>query len=352
MSQTHAFATVRRGYDPGAVEQAMAELALELQSAEQRSAELRARVDALTAAAAAAGAPTFADLGERVGTILTLAEQEASEIRTNAEHEAERRLSALAEANAGIRADAKRYADETLRNADREATRIVEDAKRSAEQLLDEAGRQASTRRAETEALAEQQRAQSAKAAADFEQALAARRATIDQEFEERARLTERQLVAAQEYAVQVRADAELLTEQASARAAHLVAEAERTAERIVAEAMERADRIRAESEREIAAAADRRDAINRQLVNVRRMLASVSAAAPGLVELDTVLEADPAVDEPASGAGPTPDGPVEPEQAIVPGQAEPASEPAVAVETSTAPTGTPAKKAKKAADR
>ena len=59
-----------------------------------------------------------------------------------------------------------------------------------------------------------------------------------------------------------------------------LIAEAEQKAEQIVAEAMARADRIRAESERELAAATQRRDSINAQLTNVRQMLARCPARA------------------------------------------------------------------------
>jgi hypothetical protein len=48
-----------------------------------------------------------------------------------------------------------------------------------------------------------------------------------------------------------------------------------------VAEARERAERIRVESERELTAASHRRDSINTQLADVRRMLATLSGSAP-----------------------------------------------------------------------
>ena len=46
------------------------------------------------------------------------------------------------------------------------------------------------------------------------------------------------------------------------------------------------ADRVRAESERELAAAAQRRDSINAQLANVRQMLATLTGTVPGVVGL------------------------------------------------------------------
>ena len=51
----------------------------------------------------------------------------------------------------------------------------------------------------------------------------------------------------------------------------------EQKADKIVAEAVSRADRIREESERELAAHVQRRNAINAQLTNVRQMLATLS---------------------------------------------------------------------------
>jgi len=50
---------------------------------------------------------------------------------------------------------------------------------------------------------------------------------------------------------------------------------------------MERADRIRSESDRELAAATQRRDAINAQLTNVRQMLATLSGTSGNQVADD-----------------------------------------------------------------
>ena len=57
--------------------------------------------------------------------------------------------------------------------------------------------------------------------------------------------------------------------------------EAEQHAASIVSDAKSLAGRVRADSERELAAATQRRDSINVQLANVRQMLATLTGAAP-----------------------------------------------------------------------
>lgn len=75
------------------------------------------------------------------------------------------------------------------------------------------------------------------------------------------------------------RAQAEL-----DAMTARMLAEAEERSTTMVADARATADRVRAESERELAAAAQRRDSINAQLSNVRQMLATLSGTSvPGV---------------------------------------------------------------------
>jgi DivIVA domain-containing protein len=285
---SHTFRTVMRGYDPAAVDQHVGELSAALAAAQQHAASMTQRADALAAAAAepvVQSAPTFADLGARVGQILSLADEEAAHIRTSAAAEAEKQSAALNAATIEARADADKYATQVRTSAEREAARVLEDAKRSADQLLDEADRQAATRRGEAEAIYEGQRAQAAKAAADFEQTLAGRRDKAEQEFQEHIALAERQLVTAQERAAQLRKDAEQVHADATRKAAALTAESERSAEQTVAEAIARADRIRAESDRELVAASQRRDSINAQLTNVRQMLATLSGTTPAAVD-------------------------------------------------------------------
>jgi regulator of protease activity HflC (stomatin/prohibitin superfamily) len=99
--------------------------------------------------------------------------------------------------------------------------------------------------------------------------------------------MSERELEAARNRVAKLRAEGDQLQAEAARRAQQLQADAERKAEQIVADAMERADRIRAESDRELAAATQRRNAINAQLANVRQMLATLSGAAGSPVSED-----------------------------------------------------------------
>ena len=72
--------------------------------------------------------------------------------------------------------------------------------------------------------------------------------------------------------------------EAAEAQARRTLVEAEERAESIVREARSNADRVRSDSERELAAATQRRDSINAQLTNVRQMLATLSGSATGFI--------------------------------------------------------------------
>ncbi len=83
---------------------------------------------------------------------------------------------------------------------------------------------------------------------------------------------------------------------EAGARIERMLADAEERSTTMVAEARTTADRVRAESERELAAAAQRRDSINAQLSNVRQMLATLSGTVPGV--------GLPPVEEPAAAEG------------------------------------------------
>ncbi|PZS25493.1 MAG: hypothetical protein DLM58_22370 [Pseudonocardiales bacterium] len=292
------FRTTMRGYDPAAVDYRIAELTAALDAEQQHAADMAEQVRQLSALAEDASlqaaqrepAPaSFADLGERVGQILILAEEEATQIRSSAAAEVDSKLSEIEGSTVKLRVDADRYASETRAAAEREAGRIVEQAKRSADQLLDDADRQATARGEEAEALYEHQRAQAAKAAADFEQTLAGRRDKAERVFQERTALAGQQLATAEEQVAQLRAETEQSTSEAARRATRLTAESKASAEQIVAEAIARADRIRSESERELLAATQRRDSINAQLANVRHMLATLSGAAPGKVDLDEI---------------------------------------------------------------
>jgi DivIVA domain-containing protein len=290
------FRTVMRGYDPAEVDKFISSLTATVAAAEKQADALANKVEQLSNVAATTSAKnaisaapteiTFTHLGERIGKILTLADQEAKSIREGAEKTVADKLAEHDSTTAAARADADRYAEDVRAGADQEAARIIEDARRSADQTIDEAERQATARRREAEALYEQQRAKAAKAAADFEQTLAERRDTAERAFAERTDAAEKQIVETEERIERLRTDSERAMQDATRRAAAHLEEAESKAKSIVDAATTRADRVRAESERELAAAMQRRDSINAQLTNVRQMLATLSGTTPASLGL------------------------------------------------------------------
>jgi cell division septum initiation protein DivIVA len=168
MTQTPSFRTVLRGYDPGDVDQRFSELSRALVAARQEAADrtveltqlqqantrlkegqadLERRLGELEDSQRRAAAPSFADLGERIGTILSLADEEADEIRRSAVEDARTlRGSATTEVDESRRS-AERYATEVRGSAEAEAARVVEKARQQADALLDDADREASARR-------------------------------------------------------------------------------------------------------------------------------------------------------------------------------------------------------------
>ena len=301
MSDAPAFRTVLRGYDPAEVDRRHGELSTALVQARQEAADrtieasqlqqanarLRQDLDAQAKKVAAleeaqrkAAAPSFADLGERIGTILTLADEEAAEMRRTAAEEAETVRGAATIEAGETRAAADRYAEEVRGTADAEAKRVVEKARQHADTILDDADREASARREEGEAFYESQRARAAAAAADFEATLGQRREAAAQEFSAQMAQQEKALSDAQQRAESLSAEAEQALRQARAEAEALLAGARQESEALVTAAREKAERIRRDSERELAAATARRDSITAQLSNVRQMLSTLGGAA------------------------------------------------------------------------
>lgn len=290
------FTTVRRGYDPTEVERALGQAQREVVDLQQRLAAAEAAVEESRSEASTArealvsragqepDLPTYAHLGERVGEILSLAEAEAVEIRDRVVGEVEQlRKDAEAE-TAVVRADADTYAEETRRDADADGARLVADARKAAESERDAAERDASARRAEAEALHEDARAQAAQAVADFETTLAERRQRSTSEFQAQQAATRAELDALTARNSDAEAALERIRGEAEAKIARMLADAEERSTAMVAEARTTADRVRAESERELAAASQRRDSINAQLSNVRQMLATLAGTGvPGV---------------------------------------------------------------------
>ena len=344
---TVSFRSVLRGYDQAQVDHHMNELAQAAASAWQEATErtrqindlkaansqLKSEVEghaqrarALEEAQMEAAAPTYAGLGERIGSILTLVDNEGYELRTRAQADAANSR-ALADENAlATRQDADEYARETRSAADDEAARILEDARQQADSLLEDAiqqaegiredarqeaeslrddadrqamarqdaDRQAMARREEAEAVYERARAKSAAAAVDFETTLAARREASALEFAAQVTAAEQQLAAVRLRSEQARSDSERAQQEAASKIAQQLEQATARAQTLVAEAKTKAERIRDNSERELAAATQRRDSINAQLSNVRHDLAALG----GATRINPIRLAEPAADQ------------------------------------------------------
>ncbi|MEO7420945.1 MAG: DivIVA domain-containing protein [Ornithinibacter sp.] len=291
------FPTVFRGYDPDQVDRHLADLhrAIEVahQEGAERSVELtkarQAHDDLLTQVedqqrvvagleerASRVAHPTFVDLGERIGSMLALADEEAAQIRGDATEGAQVRRLAMDEEAAGIRSAADAYAQEVRSSADVDAAEAVSRAKAEADSIIDDAAREAAARREEAEAYFEKQQANAAAAASDFEMTLGDRREQSSAEFTAQMSNQDQALAAVQERADLLARESEEDRRVAAADAAGQLEAARTEAAGIVNAARQQAERIRRDSERELAAATARRDSITAQLGNVRNMLATL----------------------------------------------------------------------------
>ena len=256
------FAEARRGgYDPGQVTAYVGGLIREMEAAHSKVGELTRVVEKLhqenNTYRLKAGS-RYSGFGERIDQILVLAETEAAEVRQAATSEAER-----------LKAEVEKW-----------AASLWEDSKRQAEGIRADAERDALATRSEAQAYFEAQRTNAAKVAAELEATIANRREQAEQEIGDRISAVSRQVAAAEEHAAQIRVDAERLRSETELVANKRLADAERRAHEIVEEARANADRVRADSERELAAAMERRDLIDTQLGNLRHALSALSTLA------------------------------------------------------------------------
>ena len=296
--QNPAFRTVMRGYEPGEVDRVMAELRKALDQTRAEAGDtsvaltkLRSQVAQLEEQANsyrlrlatmeqdhrdATTAPTYADLGARIGKMLKLAEDEATELVAHAKAAAAKLTSDAQTAADATTTSADRYSADVTSKTDAESTRLLEAAKRQSDEILDYADREATARREEAEAVWEHQRARAAAAAADFEKTLADRRDKAATEFANQMQANEQAIVRAQERQAALDAEADRTLTEAKAQAdLHLKGARDEAGHQVDAARLS-AEKIRRESERELQAATSRRDAITAQLTNVRQMLATL----------------------------------------------------------------------------
>jgi DivIVA domain-containing protein len=318
--QNAAFRTVMRGYEPAEVDRALADLHKALDQARAEAGDssvaatkltsqiaqlqeqangYRTRIAALEQEQKETVAPSFTDLGARIGKMLKLAEDEAADLRAKAKAEAEKLVAEAEAAAEQTRTAADRYAADVTSRTDAESTRTLEAAKRQSDEIMDYADREATARREEAEAVYEHQRARAAAAAADFEKTLAERRDKAGEEFATQMQTNEQAIALAQERQAAIEAEADRTLTEAKAQAeAHLKSARDEAAQHVDSARLA-AEKIRRESERELQAATSRRDAITAQLTNVRQMLATLGGAAivNPLAEPDVPAEAAAAED-------------------------------------------------------
>ncbi len=329
MTEQPQFRTAFRGYEPADVDSTIAQLrralengnaelgrvTVDAENARARASESTAahraatqRIAELEQQLATAGRPSYEELGQTVGRILTLAEKEAKELRDKAKADADALVtSATAQAEA-TRDKAAREASDKASAAKAEAARLLEDARRKADEIVDHADRESTARLEEAEAVYENQRQRATAAAADFEKTLAGRRQAAAAEFEQQTAAHGQQLAASTARRDAAEAEASHMLEQANQQARAQLSAAQEEANRLVTAARAQADRIRTDSSRELAAATQRRDAITAQLTNVRQMLATLGQGAGAALSLDVLPDALPAPKDADADAEPAAD--------------------------------------------
>jgi cell division septum initiation protein DivIVA len=140
-----AFELVRRGYDRDQVENHLGWLEDQLRNAEMsRDAAEHAAASAAAEAEAArealeSGRPLWQEFGDRITQILSLAEEQGSEIRTQRSREADELLTDARQSAA----DADRTHGELIREAEAKAEQIMSSARAEADRIVSQAQQRA-----------------------------------------------------------------------------------------------------------------------------------------------------------------------------------------------------------------
>ena len=263
-----AFRSARNGYDTAQVAAYVADLARRLDAAQYEVSELTRLRDSLKAENEGYKQKfrlRYGGLGDRIEQILTLAEEEAADMRADAAAEVE-----------GAKAQVEKWAAD-----------ILEGAKRDADRIRREAEGAARARREEAEAHFEAVKADAGRLAAEMETTLAARRKQAEQEYEQRLADLTREEARAEDHAAQLHAEAKQVMAEAERKARSKLEEAERKAAETLEETQAAAERIRADADREVAAAIARRDSIDAQLTHLRSAFGALGSLVPGLAMVD-----------------------------------------------------------------
>lgn len=245
MLDTATFKTVLRGYDPEQVASTMKELKGALVAARRDAAERTSelakvqagfddskqeldaaleRITELERQHKGSESPGFDELGTRVSAILTLAKEEAAELRGSAETTA-----------AQVREESDRYAAKVRQTADAHAAGLVADATVTAQAVRDAAEAAARTRRQELEGWLESLRSQ----ADDLAEQIDGTRRDSAAEAE---RIVAEATAAAAQATNRARQEAAATLTAARTEAAETTSGAQHEAHAVTAEARERAE--------------------------------------------------------------------------------------------------------------
>lgn len=277
------FDVVIRGYDRSQVAEALERLEQDVRvtvgerdQAIARANQLHQQLEAVSGEVAglnekirSSSAPSFESMGERISSMLRLAEEEAADLRQSATQE-----------TSAMRTEAEQLhaaAAEAERTASERATNVEAKAKAHAEQTVAEAEEQAGALLAESEA--KRQRDED-----DFEIALNARRSEaqrLEAEREKSSReLAEKTTADADAHAHQTVADADAHAKQvvadAQAESARIQAETEKFAADLTATTQSSAARMTSDAEGEVHRLRTVRASVARQIMDVGALISSI----------------------------------------------------------------------------
>lgn len=310
-----AFDIVLRGYERRQVDEHLSTLVNDRVAAERKAQELEKQVARVRAEfeASDVSEPNYASLGARVEKILRLAEEEARDVRAEADSAGEQLRTKAGEDAEQIRKSAEAEAVRRRTEAEAEGEALLADGQGAAVRINSEALNEASAKLTSAENIVEEARAKAAQIATEVEAKLAKRREQAERDMATRQEVAERRLMETGEKADALRMEAQKMRDDAERRAKQLLEAARREAEDLVADARAKAERMRLESERELAALTHRRDSINAQLSNVREMLATLTGSAAALIGGGA-----PSAPEPGAmpAQAPRPDAPQQPQSA------------------------------------
>lgn len=215
--------------------------------------------------------------GKRLTKILSLAEEEASEIRGSAAARAEELRSDVEITTTQLRKDADEYATNRTDEAESFASKLVTDTEAKAAEMVATATSEAAAMREAASTVLDEQKAKAADIEATFERHMESEREKAETKL--RAVLDDHQVRMhdLDELLETRRVEGERRHQDALAAARSILEDAHTRADGIVAEATATAESIRVDGEKEVAVISKQRDEINAQLSNVREMLASLT---------------------------------------------------------------------------